>query len=49
MIVRSVGEAPEQYPEYDEDFDEFGDDWEDDEFVPIATRLEPEKIENPNV
>ncbi len=43
VVVRSVGEAPEQYPDYD--FDEFGDDWEDDEFIPIATRLKPDDLE----
>lgn len=45
VVVRSVGEAPEQYPEFDVDFDEFGDDWEEDEFVPLATRLKPDVLE----
>ena len=42
IVVRSVGEAPEQYPEYDDDF---CDDWEDDEFVSLATRLAPAELE----
>lgn len=46
VVVRSVGEAPEQYPEYGDDFDEFGDDGEENEFVPLATRLKTEYIES---
>ena len=42
VVLRSVGEAPVQYPEYD---DEFDDDWEDNEFVPLATRLKPDVLE----
>lgn len=45
VVLRSVGEAPEQYPEYDDEFDESDDDWEDNEFVPLATRLKPDVLE----
>ena len=44
VVVRSVGEAPEQYPQFDVDFDEFDDDWKEDEFVSLATRLKPDDL-----
>lgn len=43
IVVRSVGEAPEQYPEFDEDWDE-DDEWEDNEFIPLATRINPDDL-----
>ena len=42
-VLRSVGEAPEQYPDYEDDEDDDDDDDDDDEIV-IDHNFRPQKI-----
>ena len=43
-VLRFVGEAPEQYPDYDDDDEDDDDDYDDDDEIVIDHNFRPQKI-----